>query len=56
MSLALFNAVPARAVEILYDEQNQPWFKRADVGKFLEITHIHTSLEGLDECETCTRF
>ena len=55
MSLALFNAVPAGAIEILYDEQNQPWFKRAHVGKFLEITHIHTSLEGLDERETCTR-
>ena len=33
MSLALFNAVPAGAIEILYDEQNQPWFKRAHVGK-----------------------
>ena len=28
MSLALFNAVPAGAIEILYDEQNQPWFKQ----------------------------
>ena len=38
MSLALFNAVPAGAIEILYDEQNQPWFKRAHVGKFLDLS------------------
>ena len=55
MSLALFNAVPARAIEILYDEQNQPWFKRAHVGKFLDLSDIHKSLDKLNECEMCTR-
>ena len=43
MSLALFNAVPAGAIETLFDDQNQPWFKRAHVGKFLEITDIKPS-------------
>ena len=35
MSLALFNAVLAGAIEvILYDEQNQPWFKQVhDLGR-----------------------
>ena len=43
MSLALFNSVPAGAIETLFDDQNQPWFKRAHVGKFLEITDIKAS-------------
>ena len=55
MPLALFNAVPAGAIEILYDEQNQPWFKRAHVGKFLDLSDIHKSLDKLNECEMCTR-
>ena len=38
MSLALFNAVPAGAIEILYDEQNQPWIHRAQYGRYLGIT------------------
>jgi hypothetical protein len=48
MSLELFNITPAGSIEVLVDEQNQPWFKRAHVGKFLGIRHIDTSLEGLD--------
>ena len=43
MSLALFSAVPTGAIETLFDDQNQPWFKRAHVGKFLEITDIKAS-------------
>ena len=33
---ALFNAVPAGAIEILYDEHNQPWFKQVHVGDLVK--------------------
>ena len=33
ISLELFHKVPARAIETLFDNQNQPFFKRADLGK-----------------------
>ena len=55
MSLDLFNAVPAGAIEVLFDKQNQPWFKRAHVGKFLGLPQIEKSLRALDERETSTR-
>ena len=44
MSLALFNSVPAGAIEILYDEQSQPWFKRADLGRYLGIVKVKNSM------------
>ena len=37
MGLELFHEVPAGAIERLLDEQNQPLFKRADLGKYLGI-------------------
>ena len=40
MSLELFHKVPARAIETLFDEQNQPLFKRADLGKYVGIKVI----------------
>ena len=40
MSLALFNSVPAGAIETVFDDQNQPWFKRADLGRYLGIVDI----------------
>ena len=40
MSLDLFNFVPAGAIETLFDEQNQPLFKRADLGRFLGLKNI----------------
>ena len=60
MSLELFHEVPAGAIETLFDEQNQPLFKRADLGKYLGIeniknhfkdfpshyTHFRSNLEG----------
>ena len=55
MSLSIFNAVPAGAIEVLLDEENQPWFKRAHVGKFLELYDIESSLRHLDECEERAR-
>ena len=40
MSLELFHEVPAGAIETLFNEQNQPLFKRADLGKYLGIEDI----------------
>ena len=39
MSLCLFNAVPVGAIETLFLD-NQPWFKRADLGRYLGIAKI----------------
>ena len=44
MSLALFNSVPAGAIETLFDDQNQPWFKRADLGRYLGIVKVKNSM------------
>ena len=41
--LVLFEAVSAGTIETLFDRENQPWFKRAHVGKFLEIIDIKAS-------------
>ena len=38
--LFLFEAVPAGAIETLFDDQNQPWFKRADLGRYLGIVKV----------------
>ena len=43
MSLALFNAVPTGAIEVIFDINNQPWFKRADLGRYLGIIKIRDS-------------
>ena len=40
MSLELFHEVPAGAIETLFDEQNHPLFKRADLGNYLGIEDI----------------
>ena len=42
-------------IEVLVDNEKQYWFKRADVGKFLVLRHIDTSLEGLNKCAIVTR-
>ena len=36
--IVLFEAVPTVAIEALFDEQ--PWFKRADLGRYLGIVDI----------------
>ena len=41
--LVLFEAVPTGAIETLFDRENQPWFKRAHIGKFLEIIDMKVS-------------
>ena len=45
ISLALFHKVPAGAIETLFDEQNQPLFKRADFGKYLGIKNIRDNFK-----------
>ena len=45
MSLALFQKVPAGAIEPLFDELNQPLFKRVDFGKYLDIKNIRDNFK-----------
>ena len=40
MSLSLFNAVPAGVIETVSDSDNNPLFKRADLGRFLGIANV----------------
>ena len=42
-------------IEVFVDSDEQKWFKRAHVGKFLGIEDIRTSLNGLEKCEILTR-
>ena len=39
-------------IEILYDDQNQPWFKRAHLGKHLNTKGIHMSIPQHVELRT----
>ena len=43
MSITLFNAVPAGAIEVLADVEGSPQFKRADLGRFLGIADVRHS-------------
>ena len=45
MSLELFQKVPAGAIETLFDDQNQPLFKRSDLGKYLGIRNIRDNFK-----------
>ena len=47
MSLTLFNSVPAGATETLFDAENKPWFKRADLGRYLGIVDIRHMFKGI---------
>ena len=42
-------------IGVFVDCEEQNWFKRAHVGKFLGIEDIQTSLNGLEKCEILTR-
>ena len=53
--LILFNAVPVGAIEVLFDEHNQLWFKCAHIGKYLELPDIHKSLSVFNKCKTRIR-
>ena len=47
MSFELFHKVPAETIETLFDEQNQPLFKRADLGNYLGIRNIRDNFKEL---------
>ena len=55
MSLELFHEVPAGAIETLFDEQNQPLFKRADLGKYLGIRNIGDNFKDFSSHHVCPR-
>ena len=44
MSVSLFNAIPTGAIEVLTDATGEPHFKRADLGRYLGIVDVKTSL------------
>ena len=45
MSLKLFHKVPAGAIETIFNEQNQPLLKRADLGKYLGVRNIRDNFK-----------
>ena len=42
-------------IEVVVDCEEQNWFKQANVGKFLGIEDIRTSLNDLEKCEILIR-
>ena len=55
MSLELLHDVHAGAIETLFDEQNQPLFKRADLGKYLGIEDIRHNFRDFPSHYNCLR-
>ena len=56
MSVSLFDAVspsgsaqgaPAGAIEVMFDEQNQPCFKRDDIGRFLGLADVARTFKNI---------
>ena len=47
MSLSIFNAVPSAAIEVLTDATGAPWFKRADLGRFLRIVDVRHNFKNI---------
>ena len=47
MTVSLFNAIPAGAIEVLSDATGAPHFKRADLGRFLGIVDMRHSFENV---------
>ena len=47
--------VPAGTIKTIFAANENPWFKRTHVERFLDVKHIHTSMEKLESKETCTR-
>ena len=41
----MFQKVPAGAIETLFDDQNQPLFKRPHLGKYLSIRNIRDNFK-----------
>ena len=55
MSLELFHEVPAGAIETLFDKQNQPLFKRGDLGKYQGTEHMRHNFKDFPSHYTCPR-
>ena len=55
MSLSLFNAVSVGVIEVIFDENSQPWFERADMGKFLGLSRISMSIPEDMKCDQLAR-
>ena len=53
MNLELFQKVPAGAIEILFDDQNQALFKRSDLGKYLGIKNIRNKFKEFSSYHAC---
>ena len=45
MNLELFHKVRPGAIETLFNEQNQPFFKRAELGRYLGIRNIRDNFK-----------
>ena len=56
MSLELFHKVSAGAIETLFNEQNLPLFKRADLGKYLGIRNIRDNFKEFSWHHAYPRF
>ena len=48
MSLSLFNAISAGSIEILSDAKGAPYFKRADLGRFLGVKCVAEMYRNID--------
>ena len=55
MSLELFKKVPTGAIETLFDDENQPLFKRSDLGKYLGIRNIRENFREFLSHRACSR-
>ena len=44
MSLSIFNA---KVIEVLTDAKSGPWFKRADLGRFLGIVDVRHNFKNI---------
>ena len=55
MSLELFQKVPAGAIETLFDDENQPLFRRSELGKYLRIRNIRENFREFLSHHACSR-
>ena len=52
MSIALCNAVPAGAIDVLYYNTSRSYFKRADFGRYFSIADIIRNFMNSSESST----
>ena len=55
MGLELIHKVHSGAIETIFDDQNQPLFKRTDLGKCLGIKDIKQNFKDFPSHYTCPR-